>query len=209
MKYEEIKLGDKQSLVHTISQGDLVKFVELTGDDNKLHVDGAFAGRTHYKKPVVHGMLGASFISTVIGTRLPGDGALWFSQTLEFLLPVRIGDELTIQAEVIKKYDKENIIELKTDIYNQNRQVVTKGVAKVKVIDEEPSAKASQAEDASAKVALIIGGTGGLGRAACLQLSRDGFDVAIHYRWQFCPPLNVTRFQANPVDRFRGRSQAE
>ena len=115
-KYKEINIGDKESLSHTITKSDIEKFVDLTGDDNKLHVDEQYARTTAFKKPVVHGMLGASFISTIIGTKLPGDGALWFAQSLEFLLPVRIGDTLTVTAEVLKKNDKENVIELKTEI---------------------------------------------------------------------------------------------
>ena len=62
--------------------------VELSGDDNKLHINEDYSSQTSFKKPVVHGMLGASFISTIIGTKLPGDGALWFSQSIEFSLPV-------------------------------------------------------------------------------------------------------------------------
>jgi len=159
------------------------KFVQLTGDDNKLHVDEAFASKTMFKKPVVHGMLGASFISTIIGTKLPGDGALWFSQTLEFLLPVRLGDQLTVIAEVIKKNDKEQIIELKTEIYNQNRQVVTKGIAKVKVIAQDAATEDAQSDTAKKpRTALVTGGTGGIGSATCLQLAADGFNVVIHYR---------------------------
>lgn len=182
MKYSEINIGDKETLSHKITKEDLEKFVELTGDDNKLHVDEQFASSTQFKKPVVHGMLGASFISTIIGTKLPGDGALWFSQSLEFLLPVRIGDILTVNSEVLKKNDKENIIELQTDIYNQNKQIVTRGFAKVKVIEQEQKVeKLSKIEDKSSKVALIIGGTGGIGRAACIQLAKDGFDIIIHY----------------------------
>ncbi len=107
-KYQDIQVGDKETLSHTITKEDIAKFVDLTGDDNRLHVDEKFASSTQFKKPVVHGMLGASFISTIIGTKLPGDGALWFSQSLEFLLPVRIGDELTVTAEVLKKNDKEH-----------------------------------------------------------------------------------------------------
>lgn len=181
-KYNEINIGDKETLSHTITKDDMDKFVQLTGDDNKLHVDAQFAGKTQFKKPVVHGMLGASFISTIIGTKLPGDGALWFSQTLEFLLPVRLGDQLTILAEVIKKNDKEQIIELKTEIYNQNRQVVTKGVAKVKVIEQEPEPILEpEKKDSQPLTAMVIGGTGGIGKAVCLQLAQDGFNVIIHY----------------------------
>ena len=80
-------------------------------------------------------MLSASFISTIIGTKLPGDGALWYSQNLEFLQPVRVGDELRITAEVIKKINRTNTIELQTDIYNQHKQKVTTGTAKVKLVE--------------------------------------------------------------------------
>ena len=179
-KYSEINIGDKESLTHKITKEDIEKFVQLTGDDNRLHVDEKFAGTTQFKKPVVHGMLGASFISTVIGTKLPGDGALWFSQSLEFLLPVRIGDELQVIAEVIKKNDKENIIELKTDILNQNRQIVTKGFAKVKVIEQTENTIV-EVEKEIKRTALVIGGTGGIGEAVCLQLGLDGCNVVVHY----------------------------
>ena len=180
-KYNEINVGDKEILTHVITKNDIDKFVDLTGDDNRLHVDEKFASKTQFKKPVVHGMLGASFISTIIGTKLPGDGALWFSQSLEFLLPVRIGDTLTVTAEVIKKNDKEQIIELKTEIHNQNRQVVTKGIAKVKVIETEVAAVEVDKKETGPKTALVVGGTGGIGKATCIQLAKDGFNVIIHY----------------------------
>ena len=180
-KYSEINVGDKEELCHTITKSDIDKFVQLTGDDNRLHVDEKFASTTQFKKPVVHGMLGASFISTIIGTKLPGDGALWFSQSLDFLLPVRIGDVLTITAEVLKKYDKEQIIELKTEIHNQNRQIVTKGIAKVKVIEIEISPVEVEKNEVPPKTALVIGGTGGIGKETCIQLAKCGFNVIIHY----------------------------
>lgn len=177
--YNDIKIGDAAELRHTITQRDLDRFVDITGDNNKLHVDRDYASKTVFKKPVVHGMLGASFISTVIGTRLPGDGALWFSQNLEFLLPVRIGDEITVKAEVIKKYDRERVIEIRTDIYNQNQQKVTSGTAKVKIVEQEVPERKPDAK--TAKTALIVGGTGGIGKATCLALAREGYDVLVHY----------------------------
>jgi 3-oxoacyl-[acyl-carrier protein] reductase len=181
-KFDEINIGDKEKLSHVITKEDITKFVDLTGDDNKLHIDEKFASKTQFKKPVVHGMLGASFISTIIGTKMPGDGALWFSQSLEFLLPVRIGDNLTVIAEVVNKYEREHIIELKTDIINQNRQIVTKGIAKVKIIQQELVVNSILDEnETKIKTALIIGGTGGIGSEICLQLAKDGFNIVLHY----------------------------
>lgn len=181
MKYDDIIVGTKENLSHSITQADIEKFVDLTGDDNKLHVDKEFASKTSFKKPVVHGMISASFISTIIGTKIPGDGALWFSQTLEFLLPVRIGDVITITAEVIKKYDRDHIIELNIEIFNQNKQVVTRGISKVKVIEQETFSDDVIQTAPKNKVALVVGGTGGIGCATCLQLANDGFDIIIHY----------------------------
>ena len=72
MKYDDIIVGTKENLTHSITQADIEKFVDLTGDDNKLHVDKEFASKTSFKKPVVHGMLGASFISTPISDKDTG-----------------------------------------------------------------------------------------------------------------------------------------
>jgi 3-oxoacyl-[acyl-carrier protein] reductase len=180
MKYSEIKTGDKAEIKHTITNSDVEKFVDLTGDDNKLHVDEKYAATTSFKRPVAHGMLGASFISTIIGTKLPGDGALWFSQNLEFLRPVRIGDKLRIIAKVIRKIDRTSTVELQTDIFNQHKQRVTTGTAIVKIVGSvKTKVKKNKAE--SQKTALIIGGTGGIGSATCIQLAKDGFDLVIHY----------------------------
>lgn len=181
MNYEDIQIGTKESLNHKITQDDVAKFVDLTGDDNRLHIDKDYAAKTSFKKPVVHGMIGASFISTLIGTKIPGDGALWFSQTLEFLLPVRVGDEITVFAEVIKKNDREKIIELNIEIHNQNRQVVTRGISKVKVVEQEVKENEVASKIPETKKALILGATGGIGYATCIQLAKDGFDLILHY----------------------------
>jgi len=181
MKYENIKIGDKASIKHVITQTDIDKFVDLTGDDNRVHVDKEYASKTSFKKPVVHGMLSASFISTIIGTRIPGDGALWYAQNLEFLLPVRIGDELTIHAEVINKIDRLNAVELNTIIYNQNKQKVINGTAKVKVVGAEEFGEDIGTGKIAPKIALVIGATGGIGSATVKLLADSGYDVAIHY----------------------------
>ncbi|MCD4693517.1 MAG: SDR family oxidoreductase [Calditrichales bacterium] len=181
-KFESIKVGDKAEITHVITQRDVDKFVDLSGDDNKLHVDKEYASKTTFKKPVVHGMLGAAFISALIGTKLPGDGALWFAQNFEFLLPARVGDSITVKAEVVKKVERIQTIELSTEIYNQHKQKITTGTAKVKLIEQENLAPEGKKEGLTKKVALVLGGTGGIGKATCLQLAKDGFDVAVHYQ---------------------------
>ena len=181
MNYEEIQIGQKETLTHLVTQSDIEKFVDLTGDDNKLHVDKEYASKTVFKKPVAHGMLSASFISTIIGTKLPGDGALWFSQTLEFLLPVRVGDEINVLAIVTKKYDRDKIVELNIEIRNQNRQIITRGVSKVKIVEQEITKEELSEPLKRKKTALVLGGTGGIGGAVCMQLAKDEFNVLIHY----------------------------
>jgi 3-oxoacyl-[acyl-carrier protein] reductase len=200
VKFNEIKIGMIQELVHQLSAEDVRRFVDLTGDNNLLHTDSDYASKTSFKKPVAHGMLGASFISTVIGTKLPGDGALWFSQTLEFVLPVRIGDILTVRAEVVKKDDRSQVIELKTDIINQHRQVVTYGFAKIKVVEQLLDSCDLGKEKIPNKVALVVGGTGGIGSAVCLALADAGFDVAIHYHQN----IEVANLLSNKI-REKGR----
>lgn len=179
--FEMIQVGDSQTLTKHITEADVRKFVEMTGDDNPLHVDRAYAETTSFKDIVVHGMLGASFISTVIGTRLPGTGALWVSQNMEFLLPVRLGDTLTISATVLKKHERERLLELNTQILNQNQQIVLSGVGMVKVlVTTEPEAKLP--EGIQPRVAIVTGGAGGIGKAICQRLAAEGFDVVVNYR---------------------------
>lgn len=183
-KFKTIKVGDKAKMTHIITEDDVNNFVKLTGDDNRLHVDKEYAKSTEFKIPVVHGMLGASFISTIIGTKLPGDGALWYSQTLEFHKPVRINDEITIEAEVISKNNKNNSVELKTNIYNQHNQIVTSGNAKVKIINQAVvEAKSINEEKEKEKLGaiLIIGSTGGIGKELAIKLSENGYDIILHY----------------------------
>jgi 3-oxoacyl-[acyl-carrier protein] reductase len=181
-KYDSIKVGQRAELTHTITKSDISQFVHLTGDDNRLHLDEEFSSKTEMRKPVAHGMISAAFISTIIGTKIPGDGALWYSQSLEFLTPVRVGDTIHVMSMVTNKIDRTNSIELQTEIFNQDKVKVLTGLSKVKVIELIEEKKAVDlVEVQSAKVALIIGATGGIGYECSLKLAKSGFRVALHY----------------------------
>jgi 3-hydroxybutyryl-CoA dehydratase len=95
---EDLSVGMSASFEKTVTEADIVAFADLSGDTNPVHMDEAFAAATPFKGRIAHGMLGASLISTVFGTRLPGPGCIYVSQDLRFKAPVRIGD--TVMAEV-------------------------------------------------------------------------------------------------------------
>ncbi|MEO6280699.1 SDR family oxidoreductase [Roseateles sp.] len=177
--FDAVHEGHSESLTKTITEADIRRFVELTGDDNPLHVDADYAAETSFKEIVVHGMLGASFISTVIGTKLPGPGALWVSQAMDFNLPVRLGDTLTVTCTVLKKHARDRLLELDTRITNQHGQVVLSGGGKVKLL--EPPKPKAEALQAALKVAIVTGGAGGIGRVICEKLAADGHAVVVNY----------------------------
>ncbi|BBY36631.1 hypothetical protein MMAN_07650 [Mycobacterium mantenii] len=177
--FDDVKEGDTASLVKTITEADILRFVELTGDNNPLHVDAEYANHTPFKEIVVHGMLGASFISTVIGTKLPGPGALWVSQSFDFNLPVRLADTLTVACTVVRKHARDRLLELQMQITNQHGQTVLQGQGKVKLL-EAPKATVV-APKSALKVAIVTGGAGGIGSAICKHLGAGGYSVVVNY----------------------------
>ncbi|MBA3682428.1 MAG: SDR family oxidoreductase [Bacteroidetes bacterium] len=179
--FESFYIGESASLTHEVRKSDVEKFVELSGDDNKLHVNADFAKLTSFNKPVVHGMLGVSFISTLIGTKIPGDGALWYKQSVEFLLPVRIGDVIEVKLEITGINKKNRSLELKTEIRNQHKQIVTTGTSEVKVIEVKEETNETDTSVKPKQLALVIGASGGIGAGVCAALAKKGFNIAVHY----------------------------
>ncbi|MEI9964070.1 MAG: MaoC family dehydratase [Caulobacteraceae bacterium] len=97
---EELSVGQSAEMSHVVTDGDLRAFAAVSGDENPVHLDEAYAAQTMFKGRIAHGMLAASYISAMLGTRLPGPGAIYISQTLSFRRPVRIGDEVLTKATV-------------------------------------------------------------------------------------------------------------
>jgi 3-hydroxybutyryl-CoA dehydratase len=97
---EDLQVGMSDEFAKTVSEADIVAFADVSGDTNPVHMDEAFAAATPFKGRIAHGMLGASLISTVLGTKLPGPGCIYVSQDLRFKAPVRIGDTVTAKVTV-------------------------------------------------------------------------------------------------------------
>jgi 3-hydroxybutyryl-CoA dehydratase len=100
--FEDLRLGMTEAYAKTVKSSDVVGFAEITGDRNPIHLSEHFAAKTPFKGRIAHGLYTASLISAVIGTRLPGPGAIYVSQTLKFLAPVKIGDTVDAIVEVVE-----------------------------------------------------------------------------------------------------------
>jgi len=131
LSYNEISIGQQESFIIKITESMVEKFSNLSGDLNPLHMDNQFAESSSFKKRIVHGMLLASFFSQLIGMKLPGKNALYFSQTLNFLSPCYIDDEIEVVGEVIEKSDSTQIITVSTSIFDKSKTCLIDGIAKI------------------------------------------------------------------------------
>ena len=98
--FEDLSVGMTETLSKTVSSSDVVGFAEVTGDRNPIHLSEHFAAKTPFGTRIAHGLYTASLISAVLGTRLPGPGAVYISQTLNFRAPVKIGDTVEVNVTV-------------------------------------------------------------------------------------------------------------
>ena len=97
---EDLEVGMTAIYAKTLTDADIVMFAGISGDTNPVHLDALFAEQTPFKGRIAHGMLSASFISTVLGTRLPGPGCIYLSQSLKFCAPVKAGDTVTARVTI-------------------------------------------------------------------------------------------------------------
>ena len=123
----ELQPGQTARFSKTIGESDVYLFAGITGDFNPVHIDQTYAEGTTFQGRIAHGMLTASLISTVLGLQLPGPGAIYASQSLRFLRPVRIGDTVTAEVEVAEVNVEKNRVRLATRCLNQRGEVVAEG----------------------------------------------------------------------------------
>ena len=127
-----VKVGDRASFEKTISEQDIVDFARVTGDDQLLHLDDAYAATTRFKRRIAHGMLSAGFISAALGTRLaPHATVVYLNQSLRFLRPVYPGDTITANLEVTSIDPERRFVTCSTECVNQEGTAVLTGEATV------------------------------------------------------------------------------
>ncbi len=178
--FDEIAVGESASMVRTLSQSDIELFAVMSGDVNPAHLDEEFAREEIFHKVIAHGMWGGALISSVLGTTLPGPGTIYLGQTLNFMRPVGIGDEITVTVTAQEKIEKKKIIIFECTCVNQDGNSVIEGSAKVlapteKIKRESPVLPEVILHDAGAKLRALIEKADGLPpiRAAIAQPVHD------------------------------------
>ncbi len=121
---EDLKIGQQAMFGRTVTDADIVAFAGVSGDTNPIHLHDGFARTTRFGQRIAHGMLSGSYISTVIGTKLPGPGAVYISQTMNFMAPVIAGDTITAVATITAIDDKRRRVTLKTQCLKGDTVVI-------------------------------------------------------------------------------------
>jgi 3-hydroxybutyryl-CoA dehydratase len=131
-------IGARETHTRTITEADIIEFADVSGDHNPVHLDEEYAAQSMFGGRIAHGLLAASMISAVLGTKMPGPGSVYLGQTLKFLAPVRIGDTIEASVEVIAVRKDKHILTLRTDCVNQDGTLVLTGEATVKYSAPHP-----------------------------------------------------------------------
>ncbi|MHA1376881.1 MAG: MaoC family dehydratase [Candidatus Helarchaeota archaeon] len=126
-----MEIGKSIELSKIITEEDVKKFVEISGDNNPIHLNDEFAKRTIFRRRIAHGLISLGLISAAL-TELFGPGNIWLDQTFSFKKPIHIGDTITAKLKIIS-IDKRKVCTVETLVYNQNDELVLEGKAKSKV----------------------------------------------------------------------------
>ena len=144
--FEDLTVGQRETLMKTVMDDDVIAFADLSGYRNPVHLSDHFARKTRFGERIVHGLYTASLISTVIGMYLPGPGAVYMSQTLNFKGPVKIGDVINVVVEVVELTEKGRRVRLHCECLVDGK-VVLDGEALVMAPSRNPTPRpAAKAE---------------------------------------------------------------
>ena len=133
MPIAEFAVGQSAELIRTLTERDVMAFAEVTGDFNPVHVDADAAAASSFGERIVHGMLTASLLSALLAMKLPGPGAIYLSQSLRFLRPVKIGDTVTARVEIVSIDIARRRLTLATFVRNERGKNVIDGDAVVQL----------------------------------------------------------------------------
>jgi 3-hydroxybutyryl-CoA dehydratase len=123
---ERFPIGAADELVRTLGPAEVKAFADLSGDHNPIHLDAAAAARTRFGRPVCHGAHVASLVSALLGTKFPGPGTIFVSQTFRFTKPAFVGDTLVTRAEVVG-HERDRFVRLKATVARQGAETVLEG----------------------------------------------------------------------------------
>ena len=136
-KLDNLQIGQRVEFTEVISESMVEEFAKLSGDYNPHHIDESYAKKTRFKKRICHGMLLASFFSKLTGMYLPGKGSLYLSQSLNFIAPAFIDDEVTVEGEIVKISHSTGIVTVKTKITKENTIHLITGSAKIIILESK------------------------------------------------------------------------
>ena len=136
-KLDNLQIGQRVEFTEVISESMVEEFAKLSGDYNPHHIDESYAKKTRFKKRICHGMLLASFFSKLTGMYLPGKGSLYLSQSLNFIAPAFIDDEVTVEGEIVKISHSTGIVTVKTKITKENTIQLITGNAKIIILESK------------------------------------------------------------------------
>lgn len=128
--YDELEVGQKATYSKTVEERDVQLFAAVSGDNNPVHLDAQFAAESMFKERIAHGMFSGALISAAVACELPGPGTIYLGQTMRFTLPVKLGDTLTVQLEILEKLPKFRV-RIATRVVNQRDEMVVDGEAEI------------------------------------------------------------------------------
>ena len=128
--YDALEVGQKASFSTTVEERHIQLFAAVSGDRNPVHLDAEYAAGTMFKERIAHGMFTGALISAAIACEMPGPGSIYLGQQLKFTRPVKLGDSLTVELEILEKLPK-NRVRIATRVFNQNAEQVVDGEAEV------------------------------------------------------------------------------